>query len=150
VAGDTLVADTWTEASIALGVAVQAHSQLQFFIDYTPISAEVSAAVASCEIQLLYADVPADTEDVSGGSGTIVWKVYTVEYVISNESEEFKSGFRAKTWSIGSGATDASTRDPTFSVSLGAKRIKLQIREIDHSSGTNLGNLIAKVGHQAI
>lgn len=146
--GDTLTASyVKCGGASSKGVRIDSHSQLQFFLDYTPDASNATASTYA-EVELIYTEQPADTADTSGGSNSFTWKSYTVEVTESAAEPAYVSGFYIKTWRIHANDTANKDRSPTFSLSLGCKRVNLQVKEV--GAGSAFGTLIAKVGHQDI
>lgn len=145
--GDTLT-DTFASTSIANGVRMESESQLQFDIDYTPHASNVGNVAVYAEWELLYTKQNGAPQTIAAAPETLAWKSYTVEYDISVGSGAFVSGFLVKRWRITADQTDAKDRDPTFSVPLGFRRVKLLVREV--GMGVNFGTFRAAVGRQRI
>ena len=145
-AGDTLTASL-ARVSVAAGLRVDSHSQFQVFAQYSPHAANGTSATY-CDIEVQYTEQPSDTADVSGGSGTVTWKTYTVESAIASAAAYYTTEFLIRSWRIFANDTVNKDRWPTFSVPLGAKRISALI--VEQGAGGNFGTLVLKVGHQAI
>ncbi len=151
-AGDTLTA-AFVESSVTKGVRIDSHSQLQFFLDYTPHASNTTNATYA-EVEVLYTEQAADFADESGGSGSFTWKSYTVEETTVEEDPTTGAGavsvseFRVKKWRVRANDTTKKDRSPTFSIFLGCKRVKLNLIEVGASP--NFGTLKASVGHQDV
>ena len=156
-AGDTLEA-TWTESSVDLGARVDSKNQFEFFIEYTPIAAEITAGTAELHVRVLYTDEPADKEDESGGNGTISWKRYMVTADRATPpTGVLEKDFKIKEWTIpaddvGADAADSAIlkkvhfgiNDPAFV----ATRIKLEFAELTRDNAAQKGNVKARIGHR--
>ena len=146
-AGDTLTA-SFAETSVTIGVRMESESQMQFEIDYTPHAANVGSATTYAEWELLYTKQHGDPVTVAGASESLTWKSYTVEVDLSVGSGVFVSEFLIKRWRAYANDTDGKDRDPTFSVPLGFRRVKLSVREV--GAGSSFGTFRAAVGRQRI
>lgn len=145
-AGDTLTA-TFTDTSKA-PISVESESQLQFDIDYTPHADNVGVATCYAEWELLYSRTPSLPVNPAGDPATQAFKSYVVENDVSVGSGVFVSEFLIKRWRAYADDTDGKDRDPTFSVPLGSRAIKLSIREVGAS--TKFGTFRAALGRQKI
>jgi hypothetical protein len=146
-AGDELTA-SFASTSVLNGVRTEHGSQLQFDVDYTPHASNLASATCYAEWELLYTKQNGAPADALGAPESLTWKSYVVESDVAVGSGVFASEFFIKRWRAYANDTDGADRDPTFSVPIGFRRVKLQVREV--GAGGNFGTFKAAVGHQPI